>query len=126
MLPAGKLRCKNASIKYYKIAYDRRQGKSGHTPLYTHDNLPRPRPTTTNDADLGEALSNAEIVMTNAPRFTADAMLGKFTECLRVMEFDGPYDPDLTAAQLTISGVRRGTLWWESLQMLPSAPKWSN
>jgi len=49
---------------------------------------------------LAEALSDAEIVMTNAPRFLADAMLGKLTKWLRVMGLDVMYDPVATDAQL--------------------------
>jgi uncharacterized protein len=75
------------------------KGKVG-TPLCSHCHPPGPRQTTASDANLGKALADAEIVMTNTPQFIADAMLGKLTKWLRVMGIDVLYDPDLTGAQL--------------------------
>jgi uncharacterized protein len=57
-----------------------------------------------------QALSGAEMAMTNAARFVTDAMLGKLTKWLRVMGIDVVYDPDTTDAQLLQCAEREGRI----------------
>ena len=57
---------------------------------------------------MSQALSDVEMVMTNAPQFVADAMLGKLTKWLRVMGIDVMYDPDILDVQLLRCAERRG------------------